>query len=92
MAAAAAASPTEPGTSLSLPSPPPPPCAPCAPTARREKEKGVITGAAVRYRTDDRVGGVSAMQVGCAVQVGLGGTAVLMIVCWPEGGRGAPKG
>lgn len=52
----------------------------------------MITGAAVRYRTDDRVGGVSAMQVGCAVQVGLGGAAVLMVVRWPEGGRGTPQG
>ncbi len=37
-------------------------CLPSFPV-RRQQEKGVITGSAVRYRTDDRVGAVSAAQV-----------------------------
>lgn len=38
-------------------------CTCCSPSSRRQQEKGVITGSAVRYRTDDRVGAVSAAQV-----------------------------
>jgi hypothetical protein len=38
---------------------------PHLPACRQQQEKGVITGAAVRYRTDDRVGTVSAAQVRC---------------------------
>lgn len=37
--------------------------------SRRQQEKGVITGSAVRYRTDDRVGAVSAAQVWCAAMI-----------------------
>ena len=47
------------------PPPPPPPGASChpLPALRRQQEKGVIKGAAVRYQNDERVSSVSAAQV-----------------------------